>query len=653
MKDDIEGYFCKSNLKNNNIFYKTFRSLQKKKLPFLAKTQKINYYFVQKKAEANNPQFTTPLKEKKHNPETQFNSLKNVKDKINTNLKIKIKLKLRKKEFKSPTQNKTTCLNKKLKFFIDHSNSYFLDTENSSVINFFNDYEKDFFSDSVYENLNYNEQEIYKSRTEYEEYIKNKIIELKVKNTDNNKIKFEKKFHYGKYNKEINLTFNSLQISFQEMSVAPGPNDNFKINFPFALLPIFYYKGIETFMKFLSSVIKIENNFEKVTFEKDKVIEALNKLKDFNAINEDLNDSDNSGEYENIFKKKLKKDKSVDLKPPILQKNNDFLKFNNFIFFWITNTRTFIITVALPCICLNIPENKIMINHFINYELLFYLHKIDFANWEFYILKYLSTYSTFRNIFQQIDSISKIHDKKIYLKEPKTMVNTFAQEKLVNIYTDQFGKNQMLLFKSFYIKTTLIDTIYSQSKEYNIYFNFFHYVKLYEIAKYSSKILFLAKFIQLNKNMHTLSFNFTAYDEFNIKNWMANVRKFSDESLNNNSQNDELYREFDVFPKKVKIEFIRPKWSIIKLEDKNEIVKSWDIGNELEKELVNSIVDSGSDSWTILLNECLKKLNYLVPILPDIHSKKKIKKKMSIKRSFTLKSESEKKIAKRISKFYK
>ena len=114
-----------------------------------------------------------------------------------------------------------------------------------------------------------------------------------------------------------------------------------------------------------------------------------------------------------------------------------------------------------------------------------------------------------------------------------------------------------------------------------------------------------------------------------------------------------IYREFDVFPKKVKIEFIRPKWSIIKLEDKNEIVKTWEIGNELEKELVNSIVDSGSDSWTKLLNECLKKLNEPVPILPDIHSKKKIKKKMSIKRSFTLKSESEKKFAKRISKFYK
>ena len=652
MKKDIEEYFCKSTLKNNNVFYKTFRSLQKKKLPFLTKAQKINYYFIHKRTEANSPQNTTPRQEKKSNLQTQFNSMKNTKDKIHSNFKIKIKLRL-KKEFKSPNNNRTTSLNKKLKPFLDPSNSYYLDTENSSIINFFNDYEKEFFSEPVYANLIYNEQEIYKSRTEYEELIKHKIEELKVKNTDKHQIKFEKNFHYGKYNKEINLTFDSLQISFQEMSVVPGPKDNFKINFPFSLLPIFYYKGIEGFMKFLSSVIKIENNFENIIFEKNKVMGALNKLKDFNTINEDLNDSDDSRDYENIFKKKLKKDKSVDLKPPIIKKNNDFLKFNNFIFFWITNSRTFIITISLPCICLNIPENKITINHFINFELLFYLYKKNFANWEFYIIKYLSSYSTFRSIFQQIYSLSKMHDKKIYLKEPRKMVNTFAQEKLVNIYTDQFGNNQIILFTSFYIKTTLIDIIYSQSKEYNIYFNFFHYVKLYEIAKYSTKILFLAKFIQLNKHMHTLNFNFTAYNEFNIKNWMANVRKFSDESLNNNSQNDELYREFDVFPKKVKIEFIRPKWSIIKLEDKNEIVKTWEIGNELEKELVNSIVDSGSDSWTKLLNECLKKLNEPVPILPEIHPKKKIKKKISIKRSFTLKSESEKKMAKRISKLYK
>ena len=230
------------------------------------------------------------------------------------------------------------------------------------------------------------------------------------------------------------------------------------------------------------------------------------------------------------------------------------------------------------------------------------------------------------------------------------MMNTFAKENLINIYTDQNNNNQIIIFKSFHVKATLSDVNYFQEKTYNIYFNFFHYVKLYEIAKYSSKILFLVKFMKLNKDMHTLSFNFTAYDEFNIRSWMSNIKKFSDESLNNNSQNEELYKEFDIYTKKIKVEFIRPKWTIMKLENKREVVKSWEIGNELEKELVDSIVDSGSDSWTKLLNECLKKLNEPVPILPDV-TKKKIKKKLS-KKNMVI-DESNKKLKKRISKISK
>ena len=33
----------------------------------------------------------------------------------------------------------------------------------------------------------------------------------------------------------------------------------------------------------------------------------------------------------------------------------------------------------LQSVNIHIPENKIMINHFIDYELLFYLYKINFA----------------------------------------------------------------------------------------------------------------------------------------------------------------------------------------------------------------------------------------------------------------------------------
>ena len=76
-------------------------------------------------------------------------------------------------------------------------------------------------------------------------------------------------------------------ISFQDMSLPNDTQDKcIKINFPFALLPIFYYKGFEAFIKFLSVVIKIENNFEKIFLIENKIYDALNELKDFQIKNE-------------------------------------------------------------------------------------------------------------------------------------------------------------------------------------------------------------------------------------------------------------------------------------------------------------------------------------------------------------------------------
>ena len=638
MKKDIEEYLSKSNLRNIETFYKKFRaSNNKQSFPYFSKSHKS--YTLQKKT--IEPTDSIPRKPLK----IQLKSLKSIKDQLRLHFKTKMKQKL-----KNNSKYYINCSpsNSTQRSFNIKTNSLYIESEkmNNYVLNSF-DYEKEFFSESIYMNLSYNESEIFKSKKVYDDLIKEKIELLKDEKYEGKEIRFEKKFHYGKYEKEINLTFDSLQITFTDMSL---PQDletkKIKINFPFSLLPIFYYKGIEAFIKFLCDVIKIENNFEKVFFDEDKIMGALNDLKEYKTKEEDLNDS-----YGSIDSDYLGGEKPIELKPVILKKNLDFLKFNKFIFFWITNTKTFITTITLPCVHLNINENKIMISHFINYELLFYLYQKKFVNWEFYVVKYLSSYSKFRNIFQHLDSHSKISNKTIFLKEPKTSMNTFAQQNLINIYTDKFGVNQIVMFKSFYVKATLTDINYFQEKTYNIYFNFFHFVKLYEIAKYSSKVLFLAKFLKLNKDMHTLSFNFIAYDEFDIRTWMSNIKKFSDESLNNNSQNEELYKEFDVYTKKIKVEFIRPKWTIIKLVNKREVTKSWDIGNDLEKDLVNSIIDSGSDSWTKLLNECLKKINEPVPVLPEINNKKKIKKKLS-KKNFVI-EESSKKLKKRISKISK
>ncbi len=507
----------------------------------------------------------------------------------------------------------------------------FKKSKSNFKVNFFNDYEKDFFSEIDYSNLEYNEYEIFKNKEIYEKLIKDKINYFKKEKNENPTIIFEKKFIYKK---EMTLTLNSLTISFEDMALPKElKNKKLKIDFPFSLLPLFYYKGIQSFQKLLSACIKVENNFEKVYLDEDSLYIALNHIQDFET--EEVEEKVNIDTIKTIDDKielltpDFQRDKIVpiNLRPPILQRNIFFLKYNYFIFFWITNTKVYVTKITLPCISLKIRDNNILIQQFIDYELLFFLYKRNFLNWEFYIIKYLSSFTKFRKLFQQLGSLKKINFTKIFLKEPKTKINTFFEEILLNIYTDQFSKNQIIKFKSFYIKVNFIDLHYDCEKVYHIYFTFYQYVKLYQIAKYSSKILFLIKFFDMDNESHTLKFNYEKYDNFDIDVWLDNIQKFSAKSLKNKISEEQLYKEFEIYTKKINIEFKKPEWSIIKFENAKEFIKTWEIGHELEIELVESIVNSNSKSWTNLLNECLKKVNEPVPEIQNTLSNLTFKKK--------------------------
>ncbi len=502
-------------------------------------------------------------------------------------------------------------------------------SKSNTSVNFFNDYEKDFFPEINYSNLNYNEFEIYKGKKIYEELIKEKINYFKKTKNENQTIILEKKFNFKK---EMNLTINSLTITFEDMSVPKEfQNKKLKIDLPFALLPLFYYKGIQTFQKLLAAVIKVENNFEKISFNEEALYIALNHIKDFET--EETEEKVNIDIIRNINDKielltgERKKKNPISLRPSILRRNIYFLKYNYFIFFWTTNSKVYVTKITLPCISLKIVENNILIQQFIDFELLFFLYKRNFINWDFYIIKYLSGFTKFRDLFQKLGSLKPIKYMKFFLKEPKTKINTFSEEVLYNIYTDQFNTNIILKFKSFYIIINYLDTNFDCEKVYHIFFTFYQYVKLYQISKYSKKIPFLIKFIEINNETHTLTFNYEKYDEFDINIWLNNIKKFSSKSLNNEIKEEQLYMEFDIYTKKVNIEFKKPEQSIIKFENENELIKTWEIGQELEIDLVNSILYGNSKNWTNLLNECLKKLNEPVPIIENTLSNLNIKKK--------------------------
>ena len=486
-------------------------------------------------------------------------------------------------------------------------------SKSSFRINFFNDYEKYFFSDNDYSGLKYDVSEIFKNKSKYKKIIIEKINILKKGLFDKKTIKLEKRFLFGKDKIEINLTLSTLTISLEDMLLPPTKqNNNLKLNLPISLLPLFYFKGINTFQKLLSAIVKVENNFEKIYFDEKAFEIALRNISDFRT--RETNDIRSNSSVKNI--------KDEDLKSPVLKRNSNFLNFNHFIFFWVSNTRSLSAKITLPCIHLDILNYNISLKNFIDYELLFFLFEKNFEHWEFYIIKYLSTYSKYRNIFEQLGTNDKINNQTFFLKEPKTKMNTFSQEVLYNMYTDKNNINQVMEFNSFYIIVNLIDEAHFLEKNYRIFFSFFQYVKLYEIAKYSNKISFLSKFLEIDTETHSLNFNFKEYDEFDANIWMENMKKFSGASIRNTDEdlNEELFNEFEVFNKKIKIEYKKPLWRIIKMENKKEIIRTWEIGKEMEIYLIESILNPLGSSWNKFLNECLKKIDEpyeeIVPFIP-------------------------------------
>ena len=631
MRIKVEGYISKISLKNKQRTDEKFRKFCSKTLfgnNFITNNNnnnyKSNFSFYQKNKIINSRNNTENKNKKLSLNLVPFLNIKTI-------LKGRESVLYTRDNLKKSLNNRFTCLSAKTRVVTFSSKKRTKNYRISSSVNrlnFFSDYEKDFFPNYNFSNLQYKETEIYGNDLLYENLIKDKISYFQREKNENKTIKLEKQFIYGKYKKNIKLTLNSLMLTFEDMEQVPNSDNKIlKIDFPLSLLPLFYYKGFESFLKLLTQIIKIENNFEKVIFDEDAVKLALNEIKDYKIItkkNTEKNGSSlkNKNKYEN---KGQKQDKPIILKTPILNRNKNFLKYNNFIFYWTTNTKCFTTKIILPRITLDILGEKIKINHYIDYELLFFLYKRNFLNWEYYIIKHLSSYSKFRSIIRKLDNNIRLYNKNFFLKEPKTKINSFFDDTLLNIYTDQFNRNQIIEFKSFYINIYFSDLNYSFEKKYHIFFNFVQYLKLYEISKYSDKIYFLIKFLEINNETHSLNFNFREYDEFDINAWMDNIKKFSSKSLKNNIE-EKLTGEFEIYSKKVKIEFRKPKWSFMRLENEKEKVKSWEIGKELEIDFVQCMYHQNSESWTTLINECLKKINEPIPILPQLSSKKKFKR---------------------------
>ena len=522
-----------------------------------------------------------------------------------------------------------------------------------------------------------------------EEYSNDKKIE------ENKEIKKEKIFEWGKNKKQIILTLNSLNIKIREIKDIKEEDKNSRYKFklkdinyfeyilPLNLLPLFYYKGFDKFKLFLLSFIrfdeetqkfeinenisKIVNNLLKnckdLKFKKDNEDEADNEVlnilqpvdykKSMNISKLDKKSSKNFQTYKPmaksmnfgmhllqntlfagtnvdiIAKKKLLKTK-YNLYPKE-KKSDEFLNYSNFYFYWNISDKIYSVNVELPVITFRIPSNNIIVKQYIDFELLFYLYKINFDTWDFYVINYLSSFKKFRILLSQLMAIKpkkNLHfflenykirnidntdykiiniitskflseslpdkprialkkksfklfdvkkfkskknvfetkkedkkeennnnnekennDKKEEIQEnkkeqPKSQItreesgqsvskinsnNELNSSKNINksVDNDKIQINSILEQKCFIAIVTITDIEKSLSNIYTIHFNYSHFSKCKSMEKYMKKTSFLLKFININYEKSTISFDYESLNAFDETKWMNDLEKYN------------------------------------------------------------------------------------------------------------------------------
>ena len=522
----------------------------------------------------------------------------------------------------------------------------------SNIHDAYNNFEKDiFFNNDIYNHLNFNFKEIYGQK-----YFDN--IKILVENLKNEKNKdylkenciFEKNYEFGKKKKRLNLQLKSLFITFEDLdnnNKKDIKKKNPEVIIPFILLPIFYYKGDEIFKKLLTLIIKFDKDYEKIELDYKELSLFLNNNEEFNGLKEDLQSMisnenlpliqphlqvlQDNNEYVNIKyeeEKKIVYNKRNHFIYPPIQKNPSFLNYNQFSFIWLTPKKRYKVTINLPLISFILSQNAIRIQQYIDFELLFYLIEHNFSNWDFYIMKYLSSFKKFRILLENLSSHKSISNIQFFLINPKIKFYSFDDWEINNIYTNENLISSNLIFQPIYVNVTVFNNEKYLQDQYKVHFNFYQMSKFVQIEKYLNKVLFFIKFLNITSEENNVSYYYGKLNEFNVENWVNDVKKFNlgGHFKEKNEKNEKTIIEFEGPSSNIKIK--------IELNQSIIILKNTDKGKDVEKyysvsdDTLNNISnESDFNNYSSILIKNLTKENEIIQ--NDVRKKGKNKEDSS------------------------
>ena len=170
-----------------------------------------------------------------------------------------------------------------------------------------------------YNKLNYNENEIF--NTNYDEFIENKINDIKNNKIKNFDIFLESSFDDSN-DKKIQLKLESIKIYFYPLTngstkINNNNNNNFFITLPLSYVFLFYYKDIDFLQKVLITILHFKKDFNSIYFKDDDLYDFLKTL-NFKEKEEQKKEEEDVDYLSNFYKNK----KSFD-------ENKGFLKLNS------------------------------------------------------------------------------------------------------------------------------------------------------------------------------------------------------------------------------------------------------------------------------------------------------------------------------------
>ena len=386
----------------------------------------------------------------------------------------------------------------------------------------YDEFQNEVLFEKKYETLKYNYSDIFNRKQFYKELINNlveeinkltsetQLIEEGNKIIENKEIRKEKIFEWGKNKKNISLSLNSINIKIKSLN---EDKVYFEYVLPLNLVPLFYFKDFEKFKIFIISLIHWDEKTQKFELEQNIYTTINNLLKNCRVfkskfdIFEDVEERDDkiepipelkksvtagkinpksnthnlaksmmnigtgasntvfAGTNVDIIQKRKVKKETFKLNPK-QEKEDLCLDYNIFNFFWKTSNNLFKVCVETPLIIFSIPSYNITLKEYIDFELLFYLFSINFDTWDFYIIKYISSFKIFRIILSQMASLNQKKNINIFLEKPKVKNYDFSDEKIVNILT--LNKATDLIDKQKQKKVLSdIDKIEEDDKEHN------------------------------------------------------------------------------------------------------------------------------------------------------------------------------------------